>query len=128
MTDEIPLYPEYAMRFVCGDTWRRRVQVTDPDPDSPDPENPIMIGRNLDGYSYRAQVRANTKVTTSITATLEVTVDQSEENGWIILHLPPDESQKVTRRSGWDLEQTDPNGDVETILGGPSDPTGDYTR
>ena len=119
------LYPTYPLSFVTGDTVRRRVIIEDPDPDSPDPENPVMVPRDLTGYSGRAHVRRKGRDVEPI-AILDVSGFGTD--GVIDLYLSPEESAKVIRESHWDLEITDLNGDVSTILGGPVVPEEDYTK
>lgn len=136
-------YPIYPVKFVAGDTVRFRIQITDPDPDwvDPDPDadppnTPDMIPRDLTGYSARAQVRKNYKKISPLIATYEISgtdtregpVTDLDDSGYIYIHLPPIESAKVEKISAWDLELTDPDGDVDTILGGPVDPFRDTTR
>lgn len=123
-------YPIYDLRFVTGDYVKRRVLFEDPDPDSPDPDNPIMIPRNLTGYTARAQVRVSTKRDATILATFDATVgeDDDPENGIIVIELQPEESARCVKTSGWDLELTDPDGHPETVLGGKVLPKLDYTR
>lgn len=123
---ELELYPEYSLEFVIGDTVRRTIQIVDPDPDSPDPQNPVLIPRNLMGWSGRAQIRKSRKKDAALITTLTLTGFGSD--GFIYLYLSPTESKKVLRTCGWDLELTDPSGDVETILGGPVVPEGEYTQ
>jgi hypothetical protein len=126
MADEDELYPTYTLEFVTGDTVRRRIQMVDPDPDSPDPDNPVLIPRNLTGWSGRAQIRKSTKKDAPLITTFTLTGFGSD--GYMYMYLPPSESKKVTRSCGWDLELTDPSGDVETVLGGPVEPKGEYTQ
>jgi hypothetical protein len=123
---DLELYPEYSLEFVIGDTVRRTIKIVDPDPDSPDPQNPVLIPRNLMGWSGRAQIRKSRKKDAALITTLTLTGFGSD--GFIYLYLPPTESKKVLRTCGWDLELTDPSGDVETILGGPVVPEGEYTQ
>ena len=119
------LYPTFPLSFVTGDTVRRRVIIEDPDPDSPDRENPVMVPRDLTGYSGRAHVRRKGRDVEPI-AILDVSGFGTD--GVIDLYLSPEESAKVIRESHWDLEITDLNGDVSTILGGPVVPEEDYTK
>jgi hypothetical protein len=128
-TSSTSYYPTYTLAFVTGDTVKRRILIQDPDPSSPDPENPVMIPRDLTGYSARAQVRVSPSDPAPV-ATLDCSglgVD-----GYIYLELTPAESAKcVVLPKGsynWDLELTDPDGNVETVLGGPVKPKGDYTK
>jgi hypothetical protein len=127
MADGDALYPPYTLEFVAGDTVRLKVVVEDPDPDSPDPLNPIMIPRDLTGYTAHSQIRKSYK-DSLVLASFEVSglgVD-----GVINLRLPPAESQLLylVTKAAWDLQLTDPYGDVDTILGGPVKPKGDVTR
>jgi len=124
MSDD-PLYPTYPLRFVTGDTVRKSVTVEDPDPDSPDPLNPVMIPRVLTGYTGRAHVRAKAKDVEPIAVFV---VSGFGTDGVINLLLTPEESAKVTRNAHWDLEIREPDGDVYTILGGPVTPQEDYTK
>jgi len=122
------LPPQYPLEFVVGDTHRLQIRVDDPDPDSPDPENPIMVPRPLTGWSAAAQIR-KAKSDTAVLATFEIE-NELGVDGFIYLYLTPAESRKtgVTTKAFWDLELTDPNGDVETILAGPVKPVPDVTR
>lgn len=124
MTDE--MYPIYPLKFVSGDTVRRTVQVVDPDPASLDPDNPTMIPRNLAGWTAKAQIRKTTKKDAPLIATIELSGFGAD--GKIEMYLAPSESNKIVRECGWDFELTDPSGDVNTILGGPVIPEGDYSR
>jgi len=128
--EEESLYPIYALRFVTGDAFPASgtldVQVVDPDPDSPDPDNPVMIPRNLTGWTGKAQIRQTTKKDAPLIATITLTGFGSD--GKIHMYIPSSETNKVTRPCGWDLEITDPSGRPETILGGPVEPQGDYSR
>jgi fermentation-respiration switch protein FrsA (DUF1100 family) len=120
------------MVFVRGDDWIRELVIEDPDPDSPDPDNPIMVPRNLTGYTFKAQVRQSNKTTSPLVASLTVTGDGTGgafgPSGYIRLHLTHEESEKCEKVGGWDLEETDPAGVRTTILGGKSDPFGDFSR
>jgi hypothetical protein len=122
-------YELYDFLFVTGDYVRRSVLFEDPDPGSPDPENPVMIPRDFTGWTARAQVRANTKRETEILATFTVTVGFVDPtDGYIILELPELESEKCIKKCGWDLELTNPAGEAETVLGGFVISKLDYTR
>lgn len=123
MSDE--LYPQYPLRFVTGDTVKKFLTIEDPDPNSPDPDNPVMIPRDLTGYSGRAHIRTKAKDIEPIAVFL---VTGFGTDGQINLHLTPEESAKVLRPAHWDLELTEPNGDVDTVLGGPVAPQEDYTK
>jgi hypothetical protein len=89
-------------------------------------ENPVLIARDLTGWTGRAQIRKSTKKNATLITTITLTGFGSD--GKIHMYLPPVESKKVLKSAGWDLELTDPSGDVETILGGPVEPEGDYTQ
>lgn len=132
-TELIPLpavdgdvYPRVQLSFVSGDTVYFSVLVEDPDPDSVDPENPDMIPRILTGWSGRAQIRKSSKKNADLFSTFLVTGFGTD--GVVNCKLTPTESDKARKPGGWDLELTDPSGDVETILGGPFVPQEDYTQ
>lgn len=128
-TSSTSLYPQYTLAFVTGDTVRRRLQIRDPDPASPDPENPVMIPRDLTGYSARAHVRVSPSDPAPV-ATIECSGFGTD--GYIYLLITPTESAKCAPLPkgsyNWDLELTEPSGDVDTVLGGPVKPKGDYTK
>ena len=119
---------EVTLIWVAGDALRFTLTIVDPDPDSPDPENPVMIPRNLTGYSAASQIRKNAKPDSALLAEFEFnTLDGS---GVISAYLSPDESEKLRGTSGarWDLQLTDPEGDPLTLMAGSAKPSGDVTR
>lgn len=124
MAEEVP---EYTLRFVAGDTVRRRILIEDPDPESPDPENPIYSPRPLTGWTGRSQIR---KSPASEEVLAEFTVSGFDETGIVELYLSPEQSQPLGPLSSaaFDLELTSPAGDVDTVLGGPVKPKQDVTR
>lgn len=129
MTDEDDYYPTYDLKFVTGDYYRRQILTEDPDPDSPDPSNPVMIPRNFTGWSARAQIRKNTKRDTPITAVIQVSLGLVDPtDGYIVIELLEEESIKCVERGGWDLELIDPSGKPDTVMGGKSLPKLDYTH
>lgn len=130
---EDDLYPEYPLEFVCGDDVQFEVLVEDPDPDwvDPDPDadppnTPDMLPRNLTGWTARAQVRSSSRKDAELQGTFTLTGFGTD--GMIYVLLPHAESMNCRRPGGWDLELSDPTGFVTTILGGPTEPTGDYTQ
>ncbi|HEY5444321.1 MAG TPA: hypothetical protein VIJ87_07620 [Pyrinomonadaceae bacterium] len=119
---------EVSLIWVAGDALRFTLTIVDPDPDSPDPENPVMIPRNLTGYVAASQIRKNAKPDSVLLAEFEFnTLDGS---GVIAAYLSPDESEKLrgTNSASWDLQLTDPEGDPLTLMAGPAKPSGDVTR
>ena len=120
------LYPQAELQFVSGDSVYFSVLVQDPDPDSPDPDDPVMIPRILTGWSGRAQIRQNAKKDATLYSTFVVTGFGTD--GMVYCELTPTESAKARKSGGWDLELVDPSGKVDTILGGPFTPTEDYTQ
>lgn len=126
MAEEVSNYPIYPLKFVSGDAYELPVQVVDPDPDSPDPDDPVLIPRNLTGWSVIAQIRRTARLDAPLVATFAVSGLGTD--GMINLYLSPTESRKVDRECGWDLQLTDPSGKPQTILGGPVIPQGDYSR
>lgn len=126
MPEQEDMYPIYPLVFVSGDAVRFELQIKDPDPDSPDPQDPVMIPRVLTGWTGRAQIRKNNRKDSDLFATIECT--GFDTDGWIFFYLSPEESESVRRTCGWDFEITNPDGDPETILGGPVNPFGDYTQ
>lgn len=125
----VDYYPEQDLKFVTGDYFKMRILIEDADPDSPDPENPVMVPRNLTGWTARAHIRKDTKRETDILATFEVTVGETDPtDGFLVLELLEEESEKCIIKGGWDLELSDPDGKPDTILGGKVIPRLDYTR
>lgn len=128
-TDPSEYYSVYDLKFVTGDYKKWRIFTQDPDPNSPDPQNPVMIPRNFTGWSGRAQIRINTKRESPIEASLVVTLGEVDPtDGWIIIEIMDLESAKCIKPGGWDLELTDPSGHPETVMGGKALPMLDYTR
>lgn len=128
-TFEIAQRPqEVSLIWVAGDALRFTLTIVDPDPDSPDPENPVMIPRDLTGYFAMAQIRKNAKPDTPLLA--EFTFNVLDESGEIRAYLSPDESEKLrgTNSGAWDLQLTDPEGDPLTLIAGPAQPAGDVSR
>jgi hypothetical protein len=129
MATQADYYEVYDLEFVTGDYYYRRILFEDPDPDSPDPENPVMVPRDWTGWTARAQIRANTKRETEITAVIDITLgEDSPQDGFVILELQEEESAKCLKAGGWDLEITNPSGKPETVMGGKVLPFGDYTH
>lgn len=127
MPDEELNYPIYPLNFVTGDTKSFTVRVEDPDPAFPDSDPQIMIPRILTGWTAIAQIRRNSRKDAPLVATLELS--GFGLGGEIDVYLSHEESMKVDREGGWDLELSSPDGlDVNTILGGPVNPEGDYSR
>lgn len=119
---------ETLLEWIVGDALRFWLTITDPDPDSPDPENPVMIPRDLTGWTVAAQIRKSTKPTDSVLASF--VFNTLDETGEIAAYLTPVESTKLDgiRAGRWDLQLTDPSGDPETIMYGPAQPAGQVTR
>lgn len=117
-----------SLIWVAGDALRFRLRIVDPDPDSPDPENPVMIPRDLTGYTVAAQVRKTVKKDSPLLA--EFSFNALDSTGVIDAYLAPVESQKLrdTTSAVWDFQLTDPGGDPRTIMAGPAKPKGDVTR
>lgn len=130
--EEDDVFPKAEMRFVSGDDGRFSIYLEDPDPDSTDPTDPDMIPRNLTGWSAQGQIRKTNKLTDSngVTVPVLATLDFSGfgTDGYIHVHLPHTESAKVRVASVWDIQTIDPDGNVDTITGGPANPFGDVTR
>lgn len=124
MTDHV-YYQPYDWYFVTGDYKYIRVQFKDPDPDSPDPDDPVLIPRVWDGWTARAQVRKDTKRDTEIMATLVCTL---EDDGFVLIEFPALETAKVIKVMPWDFELTDPDDRPDTPLGGKCYPKLDVTR
>lgn len=117
-----------TLLWTVGDALRFWVRIVDPDPDSPDPENPVMIPRNLTGYSAAAQIRKSTKKSDPIIAAFAFTIDN--EAGVIEAYLSKVESTKLdgVLAGRWDYQLTDPSDDPLTIMAGPAKPAGQVTR
>lgn len=129
MVTQADYYDVYDLKFVTGDYFMRRILFEDPDPASPDPDNPVMIPRDWTGWTARAQIRANTKRDAVIVATLTATMgDADPTDGFIVIELTEEESAKCIKSGGWDLEITNPAGQPETVLGGKALPFLDYTH
>ena len=129
MTLEIRQQPQQVpLYWVAGDALRFWLTIVDPDPESPDPENPVMVPRNLTGWTVAAQIRKNNKPATELLAEFDFAV--LGEDGVIAAYLPPDESEKLrgTSSAVWDFQLTDPEGDPLTIIAGSAQPDGDVTR
>lgn len=114
--------------WVAGDALRFRIRIVDPDPDSPDPENPVMVARDLTGWSAASQIRKDTKKDSPLLA--EFTFNTLDETGIIDAYLSPSESQKLRdiTSAKWDYQLSDPAADPLTIMAGPAKPKGDVTR
>ena len=114
--------------FVAGDALRFRLRIVDPDPNSPDLENPVMIPRDLTGWSVAAQIRKDTKKATPLLA--EFVFNDLDDTGVIEPYLTHEESEKLRDipAAKWDFQLTDPVGDPVTIMAGPAKPAGDVTR
>lgn len=121
-------YPKARLEFTSGDSVDFDILIQDPDPDSPDPENPVMIPRNLTGWSGRGEIRKSAKKDAELWSTFMVTVVEPASSGLLHVSLTPEESSKARKAGGWDIELTSPSGHVETIMGGPVDPEEDYTQ
>lgn len=119
---------ETLLEWIVGDALRFWLTIEDPDPDSPDPENPIMVPRNLTGWTVAAQIRKSTKLADPVLAVFEF--NTLDETGEIAAYLTSEESTKLdgVRAGRWDLQLTDPSGDPETIMYGPASPAGQVTR
>lgn len=119
---------EVVLIFTAGDALRFRVTITDPDPESPDPDNPVMIPRDLTGYTAAAQIRKKAKPDEPLLA--EFSFNTLDETGEINAYLTPEESEKLRVVSGgvWDFQLTDPQGDPLTLMAGAAKPAGDVTR
>lgn len=119
---------ETLLTFIVGDALRFSMRIVDPDPDSPDPENPVMVPRNLTGYTVAAQIRKSRKKTDPILAQFEF--NTLDETGEIHAYLTAEESSKMDGVSSarWDLQLTDTLGDPITLLYGPAKPPGQVTR
>lgn len=119
---------ETALIFIVGDALRFWLTITDPDPESPDPENPIMVVRDLTGWTVASQIRKSTKKTDPILAAFEF--NTLDSTGVIAAYLSSEESTKLEGlKSGrWDYQLTDPAGEPQTIMYGPAMPSGQVTR
>lgn len=119
---------ETLLEWVVGDALRFWLTIEDPDPDSPDPDNPVMVPRNLTGWTVAAQIRKSTKMEDPIIASFQF--NTLDDTGEIAAYLSPTESAKLDgfRVCRWDLQIQDPSGDPETILYGPAQPAGQVTR
>jgi hypothetical protein len=114
--------------WVAGDALRFRLRITEPDPDSPDPDQPVMIPRNLTGWSAASQIRKTVKKDSPLLA--EFSFNELDETGIIDAYLAPSESIKLrdVTSARWDFQITDTANDPLTIMAGPAKPAGDVTR
>lgn len=121
------IYEPVTLLWVAGDAVRFRILVQDPDPSSPDPENPDYIPRDLTGWTAAAQIRRKLNDETLL-ASFEI--NDLDDTGYIQCYLPKDQSELCRGISSafWDLQLTDTLGDPLTITGGPARPQGDVTR
>lgn len=129
MTTEISQLPQdVTLLWVAGDALRFRLTIKDPDPDSPDPEHPVMIPRDLTGWIAASQIRKDAKLETALLAEFEF--NTLDDTGVIAAYLTPDESENLrgVKSGAWDLQITDPTGDPQTIMAGPAKPRADVTR
>lgn len=119
---------ETALIFIVGDAFRFDLTILDPDPESPDPENPVMVPRNLTGWTVSAQIRKSRKVADPIIAQFEF--NDLDDSGQIAAYLTHEESTKLDGLSAgrWDFQLTNPEGDPQTIMYGPARPAGQVTR
>jgi hypothetical protein len=122
--DELPL--AYDIRTRRGDTYRRRVTITD---------SSTGAGDDLSGATLLAQVR-ETSNSDTVLFTLETTpdADQVANPGLLDLVIPSATTSTfpkdfVDMRIGyWDLQVTWPSGDVTTYLEGEVVSKGDISR
>lgn len=119
---------ETTLIFIVGDALRFTMTILDPDPLSPDPENPIMIPRDLTGWNVAAQIRKSRKLADPVIAEFEF--NDLDTTGVIEAYLSPIESTKLDGLSAgrWDFQLSDPSGDPITIIYGPVLPGGQVTR
>lgn len=119
---------ETTLIFVVGDALHFSLTITDPDPDSPDPDDPIMLPRNLTGWSAGAQIRKSIKLVDPILAAFEF--NELDETGVIEAYLTPEQSANLEGLAAgrWDFQIIDPSGDPLTIMRGPAKPLGQVTR
>lgn len=119
---------ETQLEFIVGDALRFELLITDPDPDSVDPDNPDFLPRNLTGWTAASQIRKSKKLSDPIIAQFEF--NELDESGEIYAYLTPEESSKLDGLSAgrWDFQLTDPSGDPLTIIYGPAKPAGQVTR
>lgn len=98
-----------------GDTYQHLVAFTDAD------GAPV----DLTGYTYAAQLRANPE-SPDILATMDTSAGATGE---VWLTIDPDVTALlVPGRRAWDLQETDPDGIVTTLLAGAADVVADVTR
>lgn len=123
------LYEPVEIHYVAGDALRFKVTVRQPDPDSPDPDNPILILRPLGDYTAAAQIRKSFKKDAPLIAEF-IIENELDESGEIHVYLPPTQSELLrgVSSAAWDLQITDSSGDPLTIMGGPVKPRGDSTH
>jgi hypothetical protein len=80
----------------------------------------------LTGWTYRAQIRKKA-TDKNVMKTLDVTQDPFLTNR-LVLRLSSDEAEGLTTSGVWDLELTDPDGTVQTVLAGKVTVILDVTR
>src|ERR1044072_9740220 len=115
---------QVTLVWVVGDALGFRLRIVDPDPDSPDPENPVMVPRDLTGWTVASQIRKDTKKTSPILA--EFSFNELDETGIIEAYLSHAESTKLegVTAAKWDYQLSDPSGDPQTLMAGPAKTTG----
>lgn len=108
------LPPSHTISFVAGDTLKFKFQITDRDLD--DPEAP-PVPRDLTGCTVLAQVRL-TATTTEVLATWDVINEPLGSDGVVELKIEETETQNwsVPKTMVSDVQITDTNDDVETVL------------
>jgi hypothetical protein len=80
----------------------------------------------LTGWTYRAQIRKKA-TDKNVMKSLDVSLDSVVTNR-LVLRLSSEEAEGLTASGVWDLELTDPDGTVQTVLAGKVTVILDVTR
>lgn len=83
---------------------------------------------DLTGYTAAAQIRPNTASNASLTAEFIATIESPETDGVVTLELAHDVTSTLTINGVWDMEITDGDGWVTTVVGGAIIVSPDVTR
>lgn len=80
-------------------------------------ENLDGSSQDVSGFTYRAQIRRAATSPGAPLATFDVDLAQAA-SGVVELLLPSDQTAGLPARCVWDLEETDDNGIVTTLMAG----------
>ena len=83
---------------------------------------------DLTGYTVAAQIRPTYNTNAALTAAFTATIDADPTTGIITLELDHDATAALTTNGFWDLEITDDQSWVTTVVGGTVTISPDITR